>query len=588
MTSNSQSLSLQQRSAGWVGWLIGVVVLLLPLKFGSLAALPEAAGFFPEYWADWLIVSWPAHSFGIFSGALLLLAVVFFPTPPWNNRAGIAAALWGWGLPLAAGLGAIAGDPDRSAGEIGHFAAIGAFVLTCHRLIASDGRWRGRLAAMLAIGTFITALLALHQYFFGFDETRAFVENQRAYGIEIGEVMRAKLADNRAFGPMVSCNALGGFLLAALPITVLVFFRWAEYFSPRRVSRPLFFAVAAVVTGMAFLLTRSRGAYLCAVVVAVAFGFSLPWRRSRKLLAAAAAVLLIAAGAWYIQRAGRGFGSMIERASYLDTSWQMTLERPLTGWGWGGFFREHMARKTTDTDESSRDPHNLLAAFFSQCGVGGGLLAAAAVLIPAVGLWRCRRQDELAAAAAWGWAAFTLHSLMELNMQIPGSMAAAALLMLIGLSGGEAAVSPPRRPVIDAVALIPGLTAMAMAVVWLRGEVALARLTDAVFPATGEQLQMTLRDPGIVRRELENTVRFRPHSAQPWLLAGDWAARRGDRAVALAYYREALKREPGLPAVCWRLAGMALLEGDRVAAEQWREEARRRFPSHPRYQKPLP
>ena len=245
-----------------------------------------------------------------------------------------------------------------------------------------------------------------------------------------------------------------------------------------------------------------------------------------------------------------------------------------------------MARKNTSTDEASRDPHNLIAAFISQCGIGGGVLAVAAVLIPAAGLWQRRHRDALATAAVLGWAAFMLHTMMELNMQIPACLGTAAVLMLIGLSGGPGPMR--RRWLIDGATLLPGVAALIMSVFWLRGEAALARLTDAVFPSTVEQLQRTLRDPGSVNRELKNTVRFRPHSAQPWLLAGDWAARRGDRNIALEYYREALKREPGLPAIYWRLSRMARLDGDLKAAEQWREKARRRFPSNPLYQKPLP
>ena len=58
------------------GLLFVLSAFLLPLKWGTLAAMPEAAGFFPEEWIDYWHITWTAHSFGVWSGILLLLALV--------------------------------------------------------------------------------------------------------------------------------------------------------------------------------------------------------------------------------------------------------------------------------------------------------------------------------------------------------------------------------------------------------------------------------------------------------------------------------------------------------------------------------
>ena len=55
-----------------------LLTFLLPLKFGTLTGLPEAASYFPPDWVDYLFISWPASGFGIFSGIVLLLTALAF------------------------------------------------------------------------------------------------------------------------------------------------------------------------------------------------------------------------------------------------------------------------------------------------------------------------------------------------------------------------------------------------------------------------------------------------------------------------------------------------------------------------------
>lgn len=55
------------------GGLLLALTFLMPLKFGTLAVMPEATGLYPGDLFSWAIISWPAHSFGLFSGGLLLL-----------------------------------------------------------------------------------------------------------------------------------------------------------------------------------------------------------------------------------------------------------------------------------------------------------------------------------------------------------------------------------------------------------------------------------------------------------------------------------------------------------------------------------
>ena len=99
----------------FAGIIMTVLTFLLPLKWGTLAAMTEAAGFFPEHVGDYLTITWPAHSFGIVSGAMLLLLGI----AAWNrigkvtNSSAICCALWSAGLLLAVLPGYFAFGADR-------------------------------------------------------------------------------------------------------------------------------------------------------------------------------------------------------------------------------------------------------------------------------------------------------------------------------------------------------------------------------------------------------------------------------------------------------------------------------------------
>ena len=122
------------------GGLLLALTFLMPLKFGTLAVMPEATGLYPGDLFSWAIISWPAHSFGLFSGGLLLLLAPaafrcgreLFSTP-----AGRTALLWGVGLPAVSLIGWInAATFDYALGETAHLAGIGAYVLAVYLMLA--------------------------------------------------------------------------------------------------------------------------------------------------------------------------------------------------------------------------------------------------------------------------------------------------------------------------------------------------------------------------------------------------------------------------------------------------------------------
>ena len=60
---------------GLLIFLISFFALLLPIKFGNPAALPEVS-YFPFTLSSWIFFSWPTTLFSLISGFFLLLSIV--------------------------------------------------------------------------------------------------------------------------------------------------------------------------------------------------------------------------------------------------------------------------------------------------------------------------------------------------------------------------------------------------------------------------------------------------------------------------------------------------------------------------------
>lgn len=572
------------------GIVMTLTAFLLPLKWGTLAAMTEAAGFFPEYVSDYLTITWPAHSFGIFSGIMLLIIsiAVWNKTGKFNTASGIFCTLWSAGLLLAVlpGYFASGADRDFAMGELANFAGIAAWCAACQLLLHASPHWGKKMAVALLAGTLITALNGFYQYFFGFAELKAFVEQQIADGVYVPQAIRSKLTDTRISSFMASTNALAGLMLLMMPVALFYCIRWGKLFTPVNVSVPLFTAVTALIMGGTLLLCRSRSIYLILLLTGGLAVFSYAGIKLKyKIAAIIAGAVLLAGGAVFAVKYGRGLGSMAERADYLRTCAVLVMEHPVSGSGWGGFFYRHMKIKLSSTDEAARDPHNIIAAFAAQAGILSGLLALAAMIYPLAKLWKTRFSRTWESAVFWSGTMFTLHALMDCDMHIPALMAGMALLYFSALSGenGESCHSGSRK---EHALLFTTVTIIAATGIWsnwtvLKGEWHLAQFTEYLSPTSAESRNRFLGMPlETFEQQAENA---RPSLAMIPELAGDWYLSRGNMALAQEKYEKALKLNPERPGIYRRLARLHCLRGEIAQGKAMLEEAHKRFPRNPKY-----
>ena len=562
---------------------MAVTAFLLPLKWGTIAAMTDAAGFFPENWFDYLTITWPAHSFGIWSGIMLLLVTFCLPQ---NNRlksaSGIAMLLWSAGFLAAAIPGAVVPgrDVDFVWGEVSNTAGIAAWSAAVWQLQSVSPKWFKRMAGAMLAGVIIAGCYGYYQYFYGFDEMRAFIDKQLAEGIQVPEAIRLKMADTRITSFLASPNALAGMILIILPLIFYFGKEWGMLFEPVKLSVPLFRTAGMLIVGGALLLCRSRSVMAVLIVAGMLAVFSAPFIKIRyKIAAAVLALLLFAGGAFFAVRYGRGFGSMAERADYLRTTVLMIRDNPVAGSGWGGFFYRHMLCKVSATDEAARDPHNVVAAFAGASGVFAGILVLAALIFPLAVLWKERFRQNWQCAVFWSGVFFTLHILMDCDFHIPAIMAGMILLYFSALPGK---ISPEKNGKIR----IPFFAAAALAAIlcngwFLYGEVKLAEFTDFINPmdqATRSRLA------GRSLEDFESAAAFaRPNLAVIPELAGDWFLQRGDMLRAHERYLKAVSINPRRPGIYRRLARLAFLRGDPAGAIRLLNQAQAMFPRNPKY-----
>ena len=249
-----------------VGWLLTAMAFLLPCKVGTVAVITDAAGFFPPEWIDYIWITWPAHSFGIFSGVLLILAVIAKGRDFRRNNPQRTLFIWLWGVGIfAAALpGYLGKDVDKimAFAQCVHFAGIGAWALAAGLFLESFPRWGRRMAAGFLVGSIWVAVGGYHQYFFGFAEMREFVDKLQAQNVPVQDSLVKKLADTRISGVLSSSNALSGLLLIAMPLAFYFGGSWGKRFEPAAVSVKLFRIIGVGVLLGALMLTRSRSGIL--------------------------------------------------------------------------------------------------------------------------------------------------------------------------------------------------------------------------------------------------------------------------------------------------------------------------------------
>lgn len=579
------------------GMLLTLVVFLLPLKLASMVGIPEVTAMFSADPFILSIITWPPLLFPLFAGVTLLVALPLVRRETFAGRGAVYAALWTL-LLLAAMLGAIkASTVDFVLIELVHLTGLTALAAAVWLLLSCNPSWRYLLLGAITFGTIITAVLGVQQYFSGFQETLEYMKGMNLY--ENG-VMEAMIGSRRIFSTFALPNSLGGYLVLTAPPALFWLWKIGGRIEPPLTTRLLLGGLTALLLGLVLLGTASRSAIMTAAATVLLLAILLPIPRRFRYLAALLVVTGLVMGFIYIRTSSRGMHSLDARIDYNVVAGKLLLREPLVGTGWGDFFHDYMALKSLPHKEAPHTPHSFVMAFASQTGIIGLLAALAVLLYP---LYRGVQQfrpdfklernwEKLALLA--GLCGWTLHSLTDVNLQVPASAGTAIVLAAILLADDRRESAPfsgnrlslERYGVLLAGVFL-AVTAILGSYRMVRGEYVFSQLVEACEPTIipGEKPRLT--SPEEVKMKLRECTAMMPWSPFPWATAGRYMQRIGDLPAAEQFIREALQRSPERSAFYYRLAVIQLQEGKEAESRINHARARELFPRNPLYQQPL-
>ncbi len=584
-----------------VAWMIIIITVLLPLKFGTLTGLPEVSSYYPPDGFSWMIITWPAISFPMVAGGLLLLALAVFPVRFQHSQVAFTVmALWLL-LAFVSILGAVnASTIDYVIVYVVHICGFAAFGAATWLMLSNLPEFKRAVLWSIVIGVVLTAVLGIEQMFSGFEETRKFVESQeQQYGSTMHGDLKARVWDNRVFSTFASSSSLAGYLLLTMPLCVCLCWQLSGRIEPRKISRAVFMPLLVLLLGIVFCATVSRGAFLMLALACVIFIMIFPVRKNIRIAVFVLVPVVIITGALYIAYVGRGFHSMLVRFDYVYTSLQMFLNHPWLGTGWGDFFHDHMLLKLTVSKEAPHTSHNILMDFLSQTGLVGFVACLAAMVYPivkiaqkiynAAGNSLFASQDSY---VVFGLIAYFIHSLMDVNLQIPASMATAVVLMVAMTVPEEKA--PDSRKKSSSTLAVNLLTAVAMLLAGvvaayggfhlLKADYAFSRLSDLCSPQGKSREEYFSVTPEQVKNELGNCIEVRPYSPFPWAVAADFMLARGYPEAAEVFYTKARGLSPQRSFIYFRLYMLQKAQGRDAEAQQNLAIARKLFPYNADYQ----
>ena len=568
-----KSTTAKNTMAGFLVLSMSIFVFLLPFKFGNPAALPEAT-YFPFSLPSWVFFSWPAILFALISGTVLLLTILLLFNHPrriYKNYSNLVMPfLWAI-LSLVALLGIIKSSClDFAYLECTYLLGLAAFTFVVFRLLELNSEThRNWFIYAVIISSVLIAVYGIYQYHYGLAETKNYVlTNILEKGVSITSSLKGRLFDknNLVFSTFAISNSFAAHLLLTLPLCLWFIFKKTKNIFLKYILTIIF----AFILFYALFLTGSRAAFLSFFCAAVLLIFILPFPRKIKLSLLIAGSVMLCFTIIYFSKKGTLLDTTSVRLDYFQTAIQMILKNPITGGGWGDFFHNYTFLKKLASAEAPHMPHNFILSMGSQAGILAFLSAIAILIYPVLVITRRiykihNRQfyKHLSFPLLLGWTAWSIHSLLDVNIQIPATVATGILitaLMLLPEGDTSKDNNVVKAPTIFIVWNILALILVASTIILslnrIPGDIALQNLNrlNSTFDVTNLKIVKDKVPMKEINHSLNICTALLPYSPFPWATAGNAARERNLWSLSEKYYKEAVLRSPKRAAFYYDLA----------------------------------
>jgi O-antigen ligase len=385
---------------------------------------------------------------------------------------------------------------------------------------------------------------------------------QSLFGGILFDTSQLPSAKWHAFGTLGNPNWTGAFLAATLPFAVVRLARPAASAAGRAGA---WFTVAALVSGL--VITLGRGAWLAAAVgLAVVVSLSAAARK-RRVHAPIAAGLVIGIAAVVAAHGYEAVASVTRGESIAGRlrMWRVTMdmiaERPLLGWGLGGFAAAYpahqgsfLARREDPTVTDITDhPHQEYLYLSAETG-----LVATAVLVASVAFVALRKKPGVSrarlAAPLGALVALAVNAGTDIAWHLPATtvvlcialFAACAMTADADTIPASVPIGPAGRVALAAAALL----LLAQGSRWLLTDGSLARARAALAAA----------DPLAADEYARKGLSLDVENGELWRVAAHARAAIGDDEGAVHAAEAAMSLAPGvdlayLLATVWRRSG---------------------------------
>lgn len=546
--------------------IFSIFILLLPIKFGSPSALPEIM-IYPSNLMSWIVYAWPPVLFTLFSCCILLLTLILLYQKEHlinsNSSNFIIPLLW-FLLAICSLLGGVKSScADFTYLECLYLLGLSLFSFAIFRFleIKSDKIYN-YITIAITIGTIIVSIYGIYQYLSGFNSTRDIVMGiVKSKNIALPPNFYSRLMDNLVYSTFAISNSLAAHLILTIPLCIYVVSKAYIY----KLKKYTLTSLIIIILFTCLILTGSRAAML-SMILSFAVMFIIFTKKIKyKTLFILICVLFIAV--YFYCFSSKGYLSILIRFDYFKTSFNLFTNNWFTGAGWGAFFHTYPSAKTLLTGEAPHMPHNFLLSMGSQAGIITMFIAFFILILPiyyGIKNIRISKNRALDYALLTGYIAWTIHSLMDINIQIPGTVATAIVItaLIIYRNRGEQkhylSYNKYYKNLWSLLMLIICAAGFYFSTIRINGEIALQKLDKTCVPIykilTTKDYHFIQPKENKVKELLLESSSLLPYSPFPWATAGNYALANKHWVFAEDCYIKAISLSPKRANFYYRLA----------------------------------